>query len=712
MENAKSSLPAIPTMRRRVRLFPLSLVALLPLLAFAGFAALTALDAYRSVDNARLQAIARAVAAAVDAQIGSHVTVLQALANSPLLDNPRDAPAFAARIRHWAETAGGWIVVLDEPPSYRPLANTLTLSGPALPETLPQETREALAQALGSVFESGRPAVSDLFAGPFAARPVLAIIVPIDREGQPRRALALGFPSASLFALLARQALPAGTAAAIADGQLRILAQSQDPEGRLIGVAAPDWLAPLLAGTQRTLIMGPGWTGPDNVYAVERLTQAPGWTVGAYQRRALQDASAWVVMRLLIAGSLVVSLGLGVAVWASRREAVLKARQQAEALLAGRAEVERLHRGLPAVIFLIRVEMKDGFMRVERRYRSGDVAEVLGWPADVLAGFPNLDPISDYGGSSFLQHAASVVEKGEHEWEWRVRRQDGRWSWIRTRARRLGNLTDGSMEVVGYNLSIDRERDAQARALAATRLASIGEMATGLAHEIRQPLQSMSLSAELAQLALRQDDAKSADRHLGEIVKQTQRASDLVEHLRRFARGTADGSAQKAIPLGQVVESSLRLARGSLQKAMIDVDVALGEPAPTVVGDAILLEQVLLNLLLNARDALATRVDGAPRRIRIAALPDAEGSVRLTVADTGGGIAPDVIDRAFEPFVTTKGPDNGTGLGLSICYGLVLGMGGSIEAHNEAEGAVITVTLRSASANGPLSEHTHQGPAC
>lgn len=690
MENAKGSLPAAPTMLRRVRLFPLSLVALLPLLAFAGFAAITALDAYRSVDNARLQATARAVAAAVDAQIGSHIAALQALANSPLLDNPRDAPAFAARIRHWAETVGGWVVVLDQPPSYRPLANTLTLSVPALPETLPQETREALAPALSSVFESGRPAVSDLFDGPLSARPVLTIIVAIDREGQPRRALALAFPPASLFSLLARQELPTGTAAAIVDGRLRVLAQSQDREGRLIGVAAPDWLAPLLAGTQSALIFGPGWTEPDNVYAAERLTQAPGWMVGAYERRAVQDASAWAVMRLIVAGGLAVSLGLGFAVWASRREAVLKARQQAEALLAGRAQVERLHGGLPAMIFL-RDLKPDGTDRLV--YRGGDLETVTGWPAATFTGEDSIRQWMDVDAATYLSFLNRVVQDGTGTLDYRIRQPDGSWRPLRSRCHFLGRRPDGTCEIVGYTLDVSAEREAQARALAAARLASIGEMATGLAHEIRQPLQSMSLSAELAQLALRQGDAEGADGRLEDIIKQTQRASDLVEHLRRFARDKADGFAQKAISLGQVVESSLLLARGSLHKAMIEVDVALGEPAPAVVGDAILLEQVLLNLLLNARDALATRPNGAPRRIRIAALAEAEGRVRLTVADTGGGIAPEVMDRAFEPFVTTKGPDKGTGLGLSICHGLVKGMGGTIDAHNDAEGAVITIAL-------------------
>lgn len=465
MENAKSSLSAVPTMRWRVRLFPLSLVALLPLLAFAGFTAITALDAYRSVDNARLQATARAVAAAVDAQIGSHVAALEALANSPLLDNPQDAPAFAARIRHWAETVGGWLVVLDQPPSYRPLANTLTFSGAALPETLPQETREALAQALGSVFESGRPAVSDLFDGPLFARPVLTISVPIDREGQPRRALALGFPPASLFSLLARQELPTGTSAAIVDGRLRVLAQSQDREGRFIGVAAPDWLAPLLAGTQRTLIFGPGWTGPDNVYAVERLTQAPGWTVGAYERRASQDASAWVVMRLIVAGALAMSLGLAFAVWASRREEVLKARQQAEALLAGRAEVERLHGGLPAMIFLRDVK-PDGTDRLV--YRGGDLETLTGWPAATFTGADSLRQWVDLDAAAYYSFLTRVVRDGTGTIEYRMRQPDGSWRPLRSRCHFLGRRPDGTCEIVGYVLDVSAEREAQARATSAS----------------------------------------------------------------------------------------------------------------------------------------------------------------------------------------------------------------------------------------------------
>jgi C4-dicarboxylate-specific signal transduction histidine kinase len=110
------------------------------------------------------------------------------------------------------------------------------------------------------------------------------------------------------------------------------------------------------------------------------------------------------------------------------------------------------------------------------------------------------------------------------------------------------------------------------------------------------------------------------------------------------------------------------------------------------------LEQVLTNLLLNAADALMARPPGAPRRIRIAADRGNDGMVRVTVADTGGGIPAEILPRIFEPFVTTKGPDRGTGLGLSICHGLITAMGGSIEAHNDAAGAVFVLTLAAAHA--------------
>ena len=150
------------------------------------------------------------------------------------------------------------------------------------------------------------------------------------------------------------------------------------------------------------------------------------------------------------------------------------------------------------------------------------------------------------------------------------------------------------------------------------------------------------------------------------------------------------------MPLRRAVNGALALVGASLRDADVTLEVALGPPPGLLVmAQLVPLEQVLANLIANARDAFAGRPPGGARRLRIGAEQEG-GQVRITVADTAGGIAQPVLDRLFEPFVTTKDAEKGTGLGLSICHGLVLGMGGTIEARNAGEGAVFSITLAAA----------------
>jgi C4-dicarboxylate-specific signal transduction histidine kinase len=668
-----------------------SFAALLPLLVFAAFALTAALGAFRASDEARLRDTARALAAAVDAQLGSYVAVLETLAGSPILNGPMDAAAFEARARIVGERMGGWIVLIGEPPGYQMLANTRRQPGASLPSAVQLEGQEVLLAPLAGLFSDGRPGISDLFPGTLSGGQVLAILVPVDRPDQPRRALALAIQPAALRALLARQDLPAGTFAAIADGQQRVLAHSFDPEGRWAGAQAPDWVGAAIEGKQRTLVVGPGWSGEDNVYAVERLTQAPGWVVTVAEPEWAQHASAWAALRWLIAGSAALAVGLAVLVWASRRETLLDARREAAALHAGRAEISRLHGGLPAIIYL-RVADRSGTSRL--LYRAGDIEAVLGWPAATFDGVDSLLPWIEPGWPGNDAFMLRVLKEEDVTAEYRFRQPDGSWRSLRTRCRLLSRRPDGGGEVVGYVLNTTAEREAQMRAMAAARLASLGEMAAGLAHEVKQPLQAISLAAERAKLAARNGNAIAVDERLNRIIKHAHRTADMLDHLRRFARGADDGATPETVPLRETVQGALDLMQSALRDASITVDVALGDPAPAIRGQAVLLEQVLSNLLLNARDALATRPAGAPRRIRIAATPQPDGTVQLTVSDTGGGVAPAAMARLFEPFVTTKDADSGTGLGLSICHGLIKGMGGSITAHNDAEGAVFTITLQ------------------
>lgn len=697
---------ASPQPARRRWILAIGLTALLPIAAFAVFALFQAVDAFRISDEARLRNTASALAVAVDAQLQGSIIALETLATSTLLTDPVDSAAFEERARAVGTRLGGWVVLVDPPPGYQMRANTLRAPGTTLGSALPPGSEEALLPALERVFTEGRSVVSDMFVGAVARQPVLAVMVPVDRPDQPRRVLAAAFELGALRGLLARQQLPDGTFAAIADGQLRIMAHTRDPEGRQVGVAAPAWVASAIEGTASALIVGPGWAGRDNVYAVERLTLAPGWTVTVAEPQHMQQATAWASLRGLVAGGASLGIGIALIVWANRREAVRDAHREAEALRAGRADVERLHGGLPAIIFL-REMAPDGSSRLV--YRGGDLEGVMGWPTELAATRDNFDDMVHPGDAQFGDHGPRLLQDGQISYEWRIRQPADGWRTLHTLARVLERRPDGGAEIVGYTVDITLRREAEARAVAASRLASLGEMAAGLAHEIKQPLQTITLAAEIAQIAAREGNAADVNRRLERIIAQTHRTAEIIDRLRRFARGAEDESSLEAVRLADVVEDCLELMRSALRDASITVEVTLGDPPPLVRGQALLLEQVLSNLLLNARDALAARPTDATRRIRISAGPGTSGMVQLKVADTGGGIATQVMARLFEPFVTTKSADCGTGLGLSICHGLIKGMAGTIEAHNDADGAVFTITLPEAVAADPQNSDARRG---
>ena len=372
------------------------------------------------------------------------------------------------------------------------------------------------------------------------------------------------------------------------------------------------------------------------------------------------------------------------------RDARQEAARRAALLRQGRAQVERLHAGLPAGIFLHEVA-RDGGMRL--LYHGGDHETVTGWPE---AGFPGEAALAHPEDMTLARAMPRLLAEGHAGYEWRLRQPGGGWRWLSTLARVLERRPDGGAVIVGYTIDIQARHEAEARATAAARLASLGEMAAGMAHELRQSLQVISLAAELGQYAMREGDLTEVEDRLERIVEQTQRTSQLLDRLRRFARGAEDAAPMQPVPLADAVAGALELVRRPLLDQGVAVEVALGTPPPILQAQEILLDQLFSNLLRNACDALAGRPPGAARRIRITAEPGPPGMVRVVMADTGGGIAPEVMARIFEPFVTTKGPDKGTGLGLSICHGLVTGMGGTIEARNDGEGAVFTLILPAA----------------
>ncbi|MBN8874539.1 MAG: PAS domain S-box protein [Rhodospirillales bacterium] len=285
---------------------------------------------------------------------------------------------------------------------------------------------------------------------------------------------------------------------------------------------------------------------------------------------------------------------------------------------------------------------------------------------------------------------ASLRADGRTTLEYRLQDREGTFRWVRDTCA-VTEIRDGTLVISGYVLDIDGEKR-QAEALEqARRLLSLGEIASGLAHELNQPLAAIGLSAEngRALLAREVPAVDAAAEKFIRIGGLAARASATIESMRVFGRGGVPNPVP--LDLGDVVRDALGVMLGRFEREGIEVVQEIPAGLPRVRGVAVLLQQVLINLLANACDAY--RMQGKPgsHRIRIrAGLGDA--MVWLEVADQAGGIPPNALPRIFEPFFTTKS-HAGTGLGLAVSFGIVRKLGGSIVARNAEGGVVFRISL-------------------
>jgi len=221
----------------------------------------------------------------------------------------------------------------------------------------------------------------------------------------------------------------------------------------------------------------------------------------------------------------------------------------------------------------------------------------------------------------------------------------------------------------------DRE-ELERRLVQADKLSSIGLLAAGVAHEVNTPLAVISTYAQMLAKQVSGDDQKA--KLLDKIAKQTFRASEIVNSLLNFSRTSPTDFAD--MDLNRVIRETASLVEHQFQKAGVATDISLADNLPTVRGNAGKLQQVFLNLFLNARDAMP---EGGLLTIRSRA---EAGFAVIEVADTGQGIPPEHLARIYDPFFTTKGPKKGTGLGLSISYGIVHEHEGLIEVDSTVGG--------------------------
>lgn len=339
----------------------------------------------------------------------------------------------------------------------------------------------------------------------------------------------------------------------------------------------------------------------------------------------------------------------------------------------------RLLESFPDLILV--VDLQERYTFVSSRAR-----DLLGYePKDMLG--KKISDVEDHSPEmAALYHSVVSGKQAFASAEYGARHRDGGWRTMRGAG---SPLVDAEGKITGVIISvrdITVERKLEQQVVQSERLAAMGAMIGGVAHELNNPLTSIMGVSELLQDT---ETNETSRKQLAMLQQQARRAAEIVQNLTYFARPPAPGKSR--INLVEVVERTLNLHAYSLRKNNVTVDFLKETGVPYALGDPHQLMQVFLNLILNAEHAIREVRDKGTLRIR---LGKDEGSVWVSFHDDGPGIPKENLASIFDPFYTTKRPGRGTGLGLSICKSVLKEHSGSVEAANAPNGgAVFTVTL-------------------
>ena len=324
------------------------------------------------------------------------------------------------------------------------------------------------------------------------------------------------------------------------------------------------------------------------------------------------------------------------------------------------------------------------FSRPSHRLIGHDLSELIEDAPDLLSG---------------LKLAIHSPASQARCWALDARRPDGTAFPIELSAGRFDLLSAEHYTLVVRNITFRRETEArdrqhQAELAHVSRLSLAGEMAAGLAHELSQPLTAIIAYTRGCLRLLAGPVPEPALLHEGmaEVVQQAERAGDVLDRLREFVRG---GEFRRAlIAIKPVIDAAVNLVHSEAMQRDVEIKAKIDPSLPIVLADPVQIEQVLLNLLRNAMDAMeAANTEG--RSIIVEAWRPGQYDVEISVADSGPGVAYEMIDTIFEPFVTTK--PLGMGMGLSISRAIIEAHGGQLRlARRSRSGAIFILTLPTA----------------
>jgi two-component system, LuxR family, sensor kinase FixL len=282
--------------------------------------------------------------------------------------------------------------------------------------------------------------------------------------------------------------------------------------------------------------------------------------------------------------------------------------------------------------------------------------------------------------------------------EYRLRRHGGKYRWISDRGVPRYDARNQFLGYVGSCVDVTERKEAEAEAQRSqqqlahvSRVSTLGALAGSLAHELRQPLAAIVVSAEAAQRLMdsqHPNDEEIRDT-LNDIAEQGRRAGEIIAEMRAMLK--KDPGQMAAHNMNLIVKAALEMLRSDLMNSRVTPVLRLDPLLPLVYGHAVQLQQVVLNLVMNARDAMSEEpVD--QRKLTIESKRLAGNEVEISVVDTGPGFSEEMFLNAFEPFRTTKA--KGLGLGLAICRSIITAHGGRfVVANNGDKGAAIRFTL-------------------
>ncbi len=320
-------------------------------------------------------------------------------------------------------------------------------------------------------------------------------------------------------------------------------------------------------------------------------------------------------------------------------------------------------------------------------YVSPSVAQIYGRPAEEFVDRPSLwlEVVHADDRTLAEQAVRGLQTTGELDVEYRIVRGDGDVRWVHDRGRIINDEDGLPARIDGITSDITERKRLEAQLRRTERVAELGTVASGMAHEIGTP---MNVILGRAEYLMERTKEESVKKGLQTIISQVERITRVMNQLLAFARRRP--VEHRALDLRQTIEDNLEIFQERLSHSNISVETSFAESCPLVHADADQMSQVLINLVMNAIHAMP---EGGTLRATLAPMPD-RGMVALTIADTGHGMPQEVIAKIFDPFFTTKEFGKGTGLGLTVVRGIIEEHGGTIQVSSEpGVGTIFSIGL-------------------